>query len=201
MDFSILLTLIALAAFTLKSRDQGRRVALLGSYLGKYDIEKRMEGLTTGYLRALGESEPERRAQIWNLFSAAETELSEQFSRFAAEFAQVEAQQARVSKLAFAIPYADKLFPGATFDLRKALSIHAQGISQTASNRLNQSPRDKAFTMSAELFLMQHTCHWFCRSKIVAAARMMSRHQTTYEQALAAVSAETRQAYCALIGD
>jgi hypothetical protein len=47
---------------------------------------------------------------------------------------------------------------------------------------------------------MQHTCHWYCRSKTVASARMIGQHQTQYLQALVAVSPETRSAYCALIG-
>ncbi|MDZ4361403.1 MAG: hypothetical protein U1B84_34175, partial [Variovorax sp.] len=63
-----------------------------------------------------------------------------------------------------------------------------------------RSPKSKAFTMSAELFLMQHTCHWFCKSKAVASARMLTRHQTSYEQLLEAVSPETRNAYRALVG-
>ena len=59
---------------------------------------------------------------------------------------------------------------------------------------------DAAFTMSAELFLMQHSCHWYCKSKTVASARMLARHQTSYEQLLDAVSPETRSAYAALTG-
>ena len=39
---------------------------------------------------------------------------------------------------------------------------------------------------------MQHTCHWFCNSKTVASARLLARHQTTYEQVLASVTPETR---------
>ncbi|MCY1373545.1 hypothetical protein D9M69_608290 [compost metagenome] len=54
--------------------------------------------------------------------------------------------------------------------------------------------------MSAGLFLMQHTGHWFCKSKAVASARMLTRHQTSYEQLLEAVSPETREAYRALVG-
>jgi hypothetical protein len=57
-----------------------------------------------------------------------------------------------------------------------------------------------AFTISAELFLMQHTCHWFCKSKTVASARVLARHKTTYEQLVAAVAPDTRAAYCALVG-
>ena len=66
-------------------------------------------------------------------------------------------------------------------------------------NSRKQSPKNKAFTLSAELFLMQHTCHWFCRSKTVASARMLARHKTSYAQLLASVSPETRQAYGALV--
>jgi hypothetical protein len=51
----------------------------------------------------------------------------------------------------------------------------------------------------AELLLMQHSCHWFCRSKVVASARMLARHQTSYEQLLDAVNPETRRAYAAVL--
>jgi len=200
METYILLILTAFGAYTLKSKDQNRRIALLGSHLGKHQIEKLMESLTDGYLRALGESDPERQAQVWNLLTTSEAALCEQFNRFVSDFSKVDEADARVSKLAIAIPYADKLFPSATFDLRKALSIHAQGIANAVNSSLNQTPKSKAFTMSAELFLMQHTCHWFCRSKTVASARMMARHKTSYDQVLASVSPATRNAYCALMG-
>ena len=75
----------------------------------------------------------------------------------------------------------------------------AQGIANAANNILNQAPKGKAFTLSAELFLMQHTCHWFCRSKTVASARMMMRHKTSYAQLLQAVAPETRHAYGSLL--
>ena len=197
---TLLLLMIAFGAHTLKSRDQNRRIALLGSHLEKHQIEKLMESLTQGYLRALGDSAPERQAQIWSLLSTAELELCEQFNRFVIEFSRVDEAQTRVSKLPFAIPHAVQLFPDATFDLRKALSIHAQGMTKTVKNERNQSHKNKAFTLSAELFLMQHTCHWFCRSKTVASARMLARHKTSYAQLIEAVSPETRNAYCALVG-
>ena len=200
METYILLMLTAFGAYTLKSKDQNRRIALLGSYLGQHQVEKLMESLTEGYLRALGESDPDRQAQVWNLLTTSETVLCEQFNRFVTDFSKVEEADARVSKFAIAIPYADKLFPSATFDLREALRIHAQGITNAANSGLNQTPKSKAFTMSAELFLMQHTCNWFCRSKTVASARMMARHKTSYDQLLASVSPTTRNVYCALMG-
>lgn len=200
MEIFTLLMLFAVGAYALKSREQNRRIALLGSYLGKYQIEKLMESLTEGYLRTLAEPDPERRAQIWSLLTTAEMELCEQFDRFAAEFSRVDEAHTRVSKLPLAIPYADKLFPAATFDVRKALSIHAQGIANAARNGSNQSAKGKAFTLSAELFLMQHTCHWFCRSKTVASARMFARHKTSYAQVVDSVARDTRHVYCNLIG-
>lgn len=199
MNLLFLLALIALAAYLLKSRDQKQRIALLASHLGQYQIESLMASLTEGYLRALGEKDPERSAQIWSMLETTEVTLSEQFNRFAAEFAKVDAVQARVSRLPLALPYANTLFPVATFDLRQALKVHAQGIAQAASNRLAQTRRDQAFTMSAELFLMQHTCHWFCRSKAVASARMLALHKTPYAQLVASVAPATRQAYTAVV--
>ena len=86
------------------------------------------------------------------------------------------------------------------FDMRKAFSIHAHGLSRAIENAAQRSSKDKAFTITAELLLMQHSCHWFCKSKTVASARMLARHQTSYPQLLAAVSPETRQAYLKLVG-
>ena len=198
MDFFIAFSLIAFGVYALKSADQKRRIALLGSHLGQYEIEKLMAHLTEGYLRALSEPDLARRAQIWQLLDTTEAALCEQFNRFVLAFSKVEATQTRVSRLALALPHADKLFPQATFDLRKVLSIHAQGLTQAVQNSANRSPKDKAYTLSAELFLMQHTCHWFCRSRAVASARVLARHQTSHSQLVQAVAPATRQAYLAI---
>ena len=122
MEYLVALALIAVGAVTLSTRAQHRRIALLGSYLGKYQIENLMASLTEGYLRALGEDDPQRRAQVWSVLATAEAVLSEQFKRFVLDFAKVGEADARVSKLPLALPYASVLFPRATFDLRKALS-------------------------------------------------------------------------------
>jgi hypothetical protein len=200
MEFLILLLAPAAGYQFLKVREQRRRIYLLGGYLSQYRIEKLMENVTEGYLRALGEDDPERRSQIWSMLGTAEAELSGQFQRFAADFSKVWNEQTQVSTLGFAFPYADKLFPRRTFDMRHALAIHAEGITAAAENRRQLSPRDKAYTMSAELFLMQHTCHWFCRSKAVASARMLARHQTSHQQLIESVSPQTREAYRQLTG-
>lgn len=192
-------TLVA-AVWTVKSRDQRRRVRLLGGQLANYRIEKHLETLTQGYLRALGEDDPERSGPIWNLLRTTEEALRSEFGRFAADFAHLPAEQTRVSKLPLDLPLAARLFPRLTFDMREALAIHARGISQAVDRAGSGSQKDGAFTLSAELFLMQHTCHWFCKSRTVASARMMARHKTAYEQLVASVAPETRAAYRALIG-
>ena len=69
-----------------------------------------------------------------------------------------------------------------------------------AANAQQLGPKAQAYMMSAELLLMQHTCHWFCRSKAVASARLLARHQTSYAQVLDAVSPATRSDYLALVG-
>jgi hypothetical protein len=198
MDIFMLAVFVAIGAHMLKSKYQSGRIALLGSHLGKYQIEKLMETLTGGYMRALGEADGQRREQIFNLLGTTEVSLCDQLNRFSAEFSKVDAAQARVSKLPVAIPYADKLFPAATFDLRKALDIHAQGIQRAVRNEANRSPKAKAFTVSAELFLLQHTCHWFCKSRAVASARMLGRQKTSHAQLVDSVAPETRKAYCSL---
>lgn len=200
MELWLLAGLLAVGAWVVKSREQQRRIALLGQHLGEYRLEKLMETLTQGYLRALGETDPERAGPIWQLLAASEQALSAQFSRFAAGFAQVDATQARVSTLRWALPLADKLWPQASFDLRAAFRLHANGIAQVVANTAGLSPKDKAFTLTAELFLMQHTCHWFCRSRATASARMVLRHQTPHAQLVASVSPATRAAYLALTG-
>ncbi|QDL53464.1 hypothetical protein [Rhodoferax aquaticus] len=198
MNLLFLLSLVGLAFFVLNKRDQSVRIALLGSYLGKFHIEKLMETVIDGYMRALGESNAERQAQVWGMLSSAEHTLCEQFNAFAHEFAKVPEEASRVSALSIALPYATKLLAGATFDMREALLLHARGIEAVAQDT-TLAQKDKAFRLTAELFLMQHTCHWFCRSKTIASARMVARHKTPYAQLVASVSPATRQAYVALL--
>jgi len=200
MELWLMASLLAVGGWVLKSRAQQRRIAQLAQHLGEYRLEKLMETLTQGYLRALGEADPERSGPIWQLLAVSEQELSAQFGRFAAGFAKVDAAQARTSKIPWALPLADKLFPQACFDARAAFQLHADGIAQVVANRAGLGPKDKAFTLTAELLLMQHTCHWFCRSKATASARMVLRHQTPHAQLIGSVSAETRAAYLALTG-
>lgn len=198
MNPFFLASLLAVGLYILKLKDQRRRVVLLATHLGHFQIEKLMETLTSGYLRALGELDLVRREQIWQLLSTSESQLVEQFQRFSADFAKLDAASVRVSLIPMALPFADRLFPSFTFDLRRAMAIHADGLAHACRNDAQRTNRDKAFTVSAELFLMQHTCHWFCRSKATASARLLARHQTPYALVVASVGEGTRRDYEAL---
>jgi len=82
MDILVLVMLLGFVLHRFNVRDQRVRIALLGTHLGRFRIEKLMEDLTQGYLRALGETDPQRQTAIWNLLSSAETDLVEQFNAF-----------------------------------------------------------------------------------------------------------------------
>nr|WP_319564905.1 hypothetical protein [uncultured Rhodoferax sp.] len=200
MDILVVCVLLWGALHFFKSREQAERVALLGSYLGKFQIEKLMQDVLGGYHRALGESDAERQAQVWRYLEPQEQALAAQFGKFVLDFAEVYEARARVSRLPLALPFVSLAMPSSTFDLRKLMSVHGQGISQAVTNAQGQSPKRRAFTVMAELLLMQHSCHWFCRSKLVASARMLGRHQTAYPQLLESVAPSTRQAYLAVLG-
>ena len=197
MEFISLLFILAMGIHWLNTQGQRKRTALLAEQLRPFHIEKNMAQLTGAYMRALGESDPERQQHILQLQDAAEQQLASEFQHLAREFAKLPAPVSRGFKLA--LPYIDQLSPKATFDMRRLLEVHAQGIERTVRNTQGLAPKERSFRMMGEMFLMQHSCHWFCRSKTIASARMVAQHQTRYEQALNAVSPETRQAYLAVV--
>lgn len=198
----VLLGVVVYVVYVFNAREQRQRIALLGSVLGKYQIEQLMENLTEGYLRWLDESDAARKAQIMGVLEGTEQALAAQFASFAQDFQQrVPAPQAQVSKLPIALPFAQPLLPAwRLFDARRLFALHANAIDACARNTLQLAPKPRAYMMTAELYLMQHSCHWFCRSKTLASARLGARHKTRYEQVLAAVSPQTREAYRALTG-
>lgn len=206
MDF-FLLCVSALTVVVANRYEQAQRIALLGGELSKFQIEKLMETTADGYLRAVGEVDTQRRAQIWNMLEQAQTNLLGQIQTFATAFAKTDAQATRFSTLPAAVPFAT-LLPFATADMRALVTLHAQGISAciAACNAADarsdhaMTQRDRAYMLTAELLLFQHSCHWFCRSKLTANARMMARHKTPHAQLLDAVSAQTRKAYQELLG-
>jgi len=200
MEIFVLSLMFAFVGYTLKSRAEGRRIALLGLHLGDFQIEKLMETLTEGYARALGEKDAARRGSIWQLMNGTEDKLAAQFEQLADRMAKVDAAKTGINLWPWPLSEATPWAPSACFDLREALKIHAEALARAARQNDAISPPSRAFTLSAELFLMQHTCHWFCKSKTIASARMLVRHKTTYEMVLQSVSPETRRAYNALVG-
>jgi hypothetical protein len=196
VDFLLLLPVTLVALWIIRARQQQRRIAILARYLRGHDIEKHIETLSQGYLRALGESDPARSEQVWGVLRGTEDVLSRQVCQLAEEFAGVEPTATRVSKFPIWLPRSPAL--DRSFDMREALRIHASGICR-AIEQQGASPKDRAFAILAEMLLMQHTCHWYCRSKSVASARMLASHQTSHEQLVRGVLPQTRQAYLELV--
>lgn len=201
MDFLTTLLLFTAVGFLLKTHEQRQRVALLARQLGPFQIEKLMERLHEGYQRALAESDPVRRDQIWPLHEATERDIARQFQRFADAFGALDDASTRVNFIP--LPQAHRWLPAALapgFDARELMRVHARGIERVVSNDDHLSPGDRARTLLAELYLMQHSCHWFCRTRSLASARLLARHKTTHAQALDAASATTQHSYALLTG-
>ena len=193
--------LLVASAAVLNAFEQRRRIALLGRVLQGYQIERLMEQLTDGYLRWLDEQDPERRAPLWNMLLSTERSLLTQMTGFARDFGAVPAPQAQVSKLPFAMPYAQQLLPGARlFDARRIFELHAQGLQAAIDNAAQLKDKDRAYMITAEILLFQHSCHWFCRSRSVADARLLARHRSPWRQVVASVSEDTRGDYLGLVG-
>ncbi len=205
MDIFLVAMVAAIAAWSLKSRAERARIVLLATHLRHFDIEKLMETLSEGYQRALGEEDSQRRQAIWSLLAPSERKVADQFAQFAQRFAQVDAEHSRLLRpdwpVSALLRLAGRAFPALlqrhSIDMRALLALHARAITQ-AANDLSASPSARAFTLLAELMLMQHSCHWFCKSRNVASARLLLRHQTAYEKVLASVAPQTRRDYLAL---
>lgn len=199
MDLLFLIIPLAVV-FTLSLRaEQRQRIQLLGERLSRYQIEPRMQQLADGYLRALGESDPERAEPVWRNLQATEEALQQELTQLAEDLKDVWGERLRVSRWPIALPMATRLFPQASFDFRALVALHAERVSAVLENAEQRSRRDRAFVATAELLLFQHSCHWFCRSKTVASARLLALHKTGYEQVLAAVAPATRQRYLAVV--
>ena len=199
--FSLLLVLWLGLSFW-NRQEQRKRMALLAEYLRPYQIEKQMESLINGYLRALGEQDPVRQEQVWGVLQDTERNLQRQFSAFAADLQRAEGDT-RMAPIPYQAALARYLGQDGSFDLRELMPIHARGILACQAPDTEEDPESRkrrAFAMTAELMLMQHSCHWYCRSRALASARLHAPHKTSYGQVLAAVTAGTRQAYSRLPG-
>lgn len=199
MDLILVLMPLAVMLVVWRRHEERQRVLLLGSHLQKFRIEQRMEQLTDGYLRALGEADPARAEPVWQNLAGTEEALQAELQQLAADLHEVWGERMRVSRWPMGIPQATRFFPQASFDFRTLVKLHAQGFTDALRNADGLDRRDRAFRTTAELLLFQHSCHWFCRSKNVASARLLAQHRTSHEQVLAAVSPATRTAYEALV--
>lgn len=197
MDFLTWIIVGSIAVYVLQGVEHRRRVRLLGSHLAPTQVEKLMGGLIEGYMRAMDEKDPERRKQVWAILSNSEKSLADQLQRLAESFDKEPADTTRVSTLPLALPYFDRLMPAHTFDMRDALHMHAQSVrAACAPDDVDPETRKAmAFTMTAELLLLQHTCHWFCKTRTIASMRLIARQKTPYEQVLKSVSRQTQNAY------
>lgn len=180
MDFFVTAFLLGLVVWSIKSRAERRRVSLLALQLQPYDIEKLMQQISEGYVRALGENDVQRRLSIWQVLEPAERKLAEQLGRLALDFGQLPAAQTRIitlplpwlfEKLAELSP---SLLARYSLDMRELLKLHARTIAK-AVQVSDRSPSARAYAILAEVLLMQHSCHWFCKSRAVASARLLAR--------------------------
>lgn len=108
--------------------EQAQRMALLGGYLGRYRIDKLMDELPQGYLQALAEPDADRQRALWTHLALLEARLLDECRSFKVDFADVWPEKALVSRIPRAVPQTTLLFPPVTFDLRKALAIHVDGL-------------------------------------------------------------------------
>lgn len=202
MDFLTWMIVVSIAVYVLQGIEHRRRVRLLGAHLASTQVEKLMGGLMDGYMRVLDEKDVERSKQVWAIMDSNEKTLADQLQRLASTFSEENAQDTRVSTLPLALPYFDRLLPTHTFDMRQALQLHAKAVrAACAPDGMDlESRKQQAFTMTAELLLLQHTCHWFCKTRTIASMRLIARQKTPYEQVLQSVSPATLTAYQRLIG-
>jgi len=202
MNWITLAILVLTVVYVLKVQEQRRHTLVLARYLRGFQIERLMGEIIEGSLRAISEDDALRRAHAWGLIDETEARLVSQVQRFAEQFSAATPEETRVSTVMLALPGLDKLFPRAGFDMREAMRLHARGIAavRLCASADDAQRRARAFMMAAELMLLQFSCHWFCKSRTVAALRLVLRHQTPVEQVLDSVSEATRRDYLRMIG-
>lgn len=195
MDSALILLMIAVVWLVLRARYQRARIALLGRHLASLQLERHMETLTQGYTRAIHEEAETRQIQVLDTLAQTEHTVAAQAQSLADAMHNESALATRMSVLPFCVPYIEHFFPAVTRDFRALLHIHAAGLRHVVDNEAQWDAKTRAYHLSAELYLLQHSCHWYCKSRAVANARLILRHQVNYQKVLGSVSAETRSAY------
>lgn len=140
MDAMLLWALLAGGFWMFKRHDEQRRIVLLSGFLRQFRLEERMAQLTDAYLRALGETDPERAEPIWRNLSATEDALQTELQQLADALKEVWGEHLRVSRWPVSLPMATRLFPQHSFDLHALVALHAQGVASTLRNDEGLSP-------------------------------------------------------------
>jgi len=195
MDLAYSVLLAFITWHILRLRYQRSRVALLAGQLSGLQLERHMESLAEGYARAIHEEDEVRQLQVLAMFEQTENSAAMQLRSLAAALQKEDPQPYGMGVLRICVPYVERFFPGVTRDFRKLVRIHADGLRFVVDNIPGWDLKTRAYHLSAELYLFQHSCHWFCNSKSVADARLMLRHQVTHQKVLESVSDGTRSSY------
>ncbi|MDM9559839.1 MULTISPECIES: hypothetical protein [Bordetella] len=194
--------LMAVAAWqVLRVRYQRTHIALLGRHLADLQLERHMETLTQGYTRAIHEKDEARQLQVLETYAQTERAAAAQARSLANAMQKESAQAAAMGALPFCVPYIERFLPGMTRDFRALLQIHAAGLRHVVDNEGQWDLKSRAYHLSAELYLLQHSCHWYCKSRAVADARLVVRHQVQHRKVLDSVSERTRSAYLRWLQD
>lgn len=195
MDFFLSLLLAAIVWRILCLRYQRSHIALLASHLSHLQLERHMETLTQGYNRAIKEESESRQLQVFDMLGQTERSVASQAQSLATSMRNESDAATAMGVTAICIPYIERFLPSLSRDFRALLAIHATGLRHVVDNEESWSPKDRAFHLSAELYLFQHSCHWYCKSRSIADARLMLRHQVDHKKVLDSVSDRTRSAY------
>lgn len=195
MDAVILLLVVAVVWRILCVRYQKKHIALLGKHLASFHLEKHLETLTQGYVRAISSDTESRQLQILDSFAQTEHAVASQIQSLSHNIQQENAINTSMGILSFCVPYIELIAPSLCRDFRQLLQIHAQGIQFVVDNSPNWSPKERAFHLSAEIYLFQNSCHWFCKSRTIANARLQVQHKVSFQKTVESVSDKTRAAY------
>ncbi|HJD44182.1 MAG TPA: hypothetical protein H9906_04035 [Candidatus Paenalcaligenes intestinipullorum] len=195
MDFTLILLTLFIVWQVLRVRYQRAHIALLGQQLAQFQLEKHMETLTSGYTRAIQDSSESRQLQIFDTLHQTEYAVAAQLQGLAKALDKLDPKITQFGVWPICVPFVERVLPSAARDFRQLVALHAAGIKRLVDNDDQLEIKPRAFHLSAELYLFQHSCHWFCKSKTVADARLLVRHQVDYKKVLASVSEQTRRQY------
>lgn len=140
-------------------------------------------------------------SSVLETFAQTERTVAAQAQSLADAMQKESVQASSISALSFYVPYAERFLPAKTRDFQKLLRIHAAGLRHVVDNENQHDMKTRAYHLSAELYLLQHSCHWFCKSRAVADARLVLRHQVNHQKVLDSVSAVTRSSYLQWLRD